>query len=96
MVLKGIPKILSPDMLHALSSMGHGDEIILADVNFPSDSMTGGGAKLIQSHGNDIPHLLEAILRFFPLDTYNFNPVLCMALAPRDKNQGMQVRVTAK
>ena len=91
MVLKGIPKILSPDLLHALSSMGHGDEIILADINFPSDSMCAGGAKLIHCHGNGIPDLLEAILKFFPLDTYNFNPVLCMSLVPRDKNAGMQV-----
>merc|ERR1712071_514441 len=36
--LKGIPAILSPDLLHALSSMGHGDEIVLADANFPTSS----------------------------------------------------------
>jgi len=92
MGLKGVPKVLSPDLLHAMASMGHGDELILADVNFPADSICRGGgqAKLIPAHGVSIPDLLEAILQFFPLDTYNFNPVLCMALAPRDKNQGMQ------
>lgn len=35
-LLRGIPKIISPDLLHVLASMGHGDEIVLADANFPA------------------------------------------------------------
>ena len=46
--LKGIPRILPADLLWALSSMGHGDEIVLADVNFPSNSTAkANGAKFI-------------------------------------------------
>lgn len=90
MGLKGIPQIISPELLYALAQMGHGDEIVLADSNFPSSSMCSGGAKYISAHGHNIPDLLEAILKLVPLDTYNFNPVLVMDLVNRDKNLGME------
>ena len=60
--LKGIPKILSPELLHTIASMGHGDEIVLADSNFPAASCCTEGPKLIDASGLDIPELLEAIL----------------------------------
>jgi len=77
MVLKGVPPILSPDLLHVLASMGHGDKIVLADTNFPSSSVCAGegSPRLIRADGHSIPALLEAILHLLPLDTYVFAPV---------------------
>merc|ERR1711862_843199 len=91
--LKGIPKILSPELLHAIASMGHGDEIVLADSNFPAASCCTEGPKLIDASGHGIPELLEAILKFFPLDTYVFNPVVLMDLVNSDKKKDMKVTV---
>lgn len=90
MGLKGISQIISPDLLYALAQMGHGDELVLADSNFPASSMCSGGAKYISAHGHNIPDLLEAIMKLLPLDTYNYNPVLVMDLVNRDKNSGME------
>merc|ERR1712110_480129 len=87
-------KILSPDLLHAIASMGHGDEIVLADSNFPAASCCTEGPKLIDASGLHIPELLEAILKFFPLDTYVFNPVVLMDLVNSDKKKGDMEAVT--
>lgn len=79
MPLKGVPKVLSPEILHALSSMGHGDEIVLADAHFPSSSVAKSsniGTLEIRADGcSSLPHLLESILKFFPLDQYDDSPV---------------------
>ena len=77
MVLKGIPSILSPELLHALASMGHGDKIVIADANFPSASICHGeeSPRLVRADGHNIPQLLQAILTLLPLDTYTFAPV---------------------
>ena len=77
MVLKGVSPLLSPDLLHALALMGHGDKIVLADTNFPSASLCEGaeGPKLVRADGHNIPQLLEAVLSLLPLDTYVFTPV---------------------
>ena len=66
-MLKNIPSIISPELMKVLMEMGHGDEIVLADGNYPSAS---SGPPVIRSDGNGIPELLKAILQFFPLDTY--------------------------
>ena len=71
-MLKGIPEILSPDMLKILSEMGHGDDIVIADGNFPAAS---NARNLIRCDGHGVPELLDAILKFFPLDTFVENPV---------------------
>ncbi len=71
-MLKGIPKILSPDMLKILSEMGHGDDIVIADGNFPAAS---NARNLIRCDGHGVPELLDAILKFFPLDTFVERPV---------------------
>ena len=91
--LKGVPTILSPDLLHAIASMGHGDEIVLADANFPAASTASEGAKLIDASGHGIPDLLEAILQFFPLDTFVLNPVVLMDLVNSDKKKDMKVPI---
>jgi L-fucose mutarotase len=80
-MLKGIPAILTPDLLKILMEMGHGDEIVLADGNFPAASIA---KRLVRSDGNMIPELLEAILKFFPLDPYVKLPVALMAVVPGD------------
>ena len=92
MVLKGIPSVLSPDLLHVLASMGHGDKIVLADTNFPSSSicMGEGAPRLICADGHMIPQLLEAILHLLPLDTYVFALACLMDLVSKDKNSGMK------
>jgi len=65
-VLKGIHPLLSPDLLHALASMGHGDEIAVVDANFPAASL---GPRLIEIRGASSPDVLDSILTLFPLDT---------------------------
>ncbi|KAG8434932.1 hypothetical protein GDO86_013048 [Hymenochirus boettgeri] len=92
-VLKGIPSVLSPELLYALARMGHGDEIVLADANFPSSSISKAGPELIQADGLDIPKLLNAILWLFPLDTYVETPASVMDLVQGDKERGLQITV---
>lgn len=77
-MLKGIPSILSPELLKVLCEMGHGDRLVLADGNFPSESV-GKNAKVIRCDGHGVPELLDAILRLFPLDNYVEKPVSLMA-----------------
>lgn len=78
-MLKNIPSILSPELLKILMEMGHGDELVIADGNFPGASHT---QKLIRLDGHGVPVVLEAILKFFPLDSYVENPVGVMAVTP--------------
>jgi L-fucose mutarotase len=80
-MLKTIPSILSPDLLKILMEMGHGDEIVIADGNFPSASIA---SRLVRSDGNMVPQLLDSILKFFPLDPYVKLPVALMAVVPGD------------
>ena len=82
-MLKGIPKILSPELLKVLCEMGHGDRIVIADGNFPSESM-GKDAIVIRCDGHNVPELLDAILKLFPLDSYVEKPVSLMAVVPGD------------
>ena len=78
MPLLGVPRVLTPDILHALASMGHGDEIVLADVHFPASSTAKasqcGTIELRADACPSLPHLLQSVLKFFPLDEYD-NPV---------------------
>ncbi|MBD0378962.1 L-fucose mutarotase [Paenibacillus sedimenti] len=80
-MLKGIPSILSPELLKVLMEMGHGDEIVIADGNFPAVSHTN---RLLRSDGHGVPELLEALLTLFPLDTYSEQPVALMDVVPGD------------
>ena len=80
-MLKNIPKILSPELLKIMMEMGHGDEIVIADGNFPSASIA---KRLVRLDGHDIPDILEAMLTLFPLDTYVENPVGLMSVTPGD------------
>jgi len=83
-MLKGIPAILSPELLKILCEMGHGDRIVIGDGNFPSQSV-GAGKPVIRCDGHGVPELLDAILRLFPLDGYVPQPVSLMQVMPGDK-----------
>jgi L-fucose mutarotase len=79
-MLKGIPSILSPELLKILMEMGHSDEIVISDGNFPAASHT---QRLIRLDGHNVPDILSAILMLFPLDTYS-KPVFIMQKVPGD------------
>jgi L-fucose mutarotase len=83
-MLKGIASIISPELLKILMEMGHGDEIVIADGNFPAASIA---QRLVRSDGNGVPELLDAILKLFPLDQYVEHPVALMAVVPGDSYQ---------
>jgi L-fucose mutarotase len=80
-MLKGIPPIISPELMKTILEMGHGDELVLADGNFPAVSCA---QRLIRADGHNVPELLDAILQFFPLDQYVKQPVGLMAVVPGD------------
>ncbi len=85
-MLKGIPKILPPELLKILCEMGHSDRLVIADGNFPSESM-GKNAKVIRMDGHGVPEILDAILTVFPLDSYVENPAILMELMECDKGK---------
>ena len=66
-MLKGIPPLISPEFMAILMRMGHGDEIVLADGNFPADSHS---QRIVRCDGHGVPAVLNAILPFFPLDQF--------------------------
>jgi L-fucose mutarotase len=83
-MLKGISPVISPELIKTLMEMGHGDEIVLADGNFPA---AANARRLVRSDGNGVPALLEAILKLFPLDEYVSQPVALMEVVPGDSYQ---------
>ncbi|MDR1801012.1 MAG: fucose isomerase [Lachnospiraceae bacterium] len=83
-MLRGIPEILSPELVKILCEMGHSDRIVLADGNFPAESM-GKDCHVVRMDGHGVPEILEAILKVFPLDTYVEKPVSLMQVMPGDK-----------
>jgi L-fucose mutarotase len=66
-MLKNIPPILGPDLLHALRAMGHGDEIAIVDANYPAEN---AGPPVIRLDGLTATDVLDAVLTLMPLDTY--------------------------
>ena len=66
-MLKGISPLISPALLKILAEMGHGDEIVIADANFPSETC---GQRVVRADGIGGRELLDAILDLIPLDTY--------------------------
>jgi L-fucose mutarotase len=80
-MLKGIPSILSPELLKTLMEMGHGDEIVIGDGNFPATSCA---KRLLRCDGHGVPEVLEAIMRLFPLDTFVESAVGLMQVVPGD------------
>lgn len=82
-MLKSIPPILSPELLRVLCEMGHGDELVIGDGNFPAESV-GAEAIVIRADGHGVPELLDAILTLLPLDQYSEKPVALMEVVPGD------------
>lgn len=80
-MLKGISPLISPELLKVLCEMGHGDEIVLADANFPAESM---GQRVVRADGIGAAELLRAILPLFPLDQYDESNFVLMSVVPGD------------
>lgn len=71
-MLKSIDPILNPDLLHALAAMGHGDDIVICDTNFPADTVARQTelGRPLRLDGVDAPRAVRAILSLMPLDTF--------------------------
>ncbi len=82
-MLKGIPEVLSPELLKVLAEMGHGDEIVIADGNFPCESMGKDGI-VVRADGHGVPEILKAVLQFVPMDQYTEKPAALMEVVKGD------------
>ncbi len=80
-MLKGISPIISPDLIKILMEMGHGDELVIGDGNFPGASHA---RNLVRLDGHGVPEVLKAILALYPLDPYVEAPVALMQVVPGD------------
>jgi len=74
-MLRGLDPLLTPDLLHALASMGHGDTIAVVDANFPAAATA---SRLILLRGIDAPAVLDAILTVLPIDDFEPDPITVM------------------
>lgn len=74
-MLKNISPVISPELLKILMEMGHGDELVIGDGNFPAASVA---KRLVRADGHGVPELLDAVLALMPLDTYVEAPVALM------------------
>lgn len=74
-MLKNVPKIVSPELLKVLCEMGHGDEIVIADGNFPSANLA---KNLVRADGISACDMLDAVMQLFPLDQYDSNNFVLM------------------
>lgn len=82
-MLKGISPLISPELLKALAQMGHGDELVIADGNFPCHSV-GKNSIVVRADGHGVPEILDAVLNLIPLDTYTEKPVALMEVVKGD------------
>lgn len=74
-MLLGIPPIVSPELMDVLMRMGHGDDLVIADGNFPAETM---GRRVVRADGHGVPELLAAILKLLPIDDFVPDPVKVM------------------
>lgn len=77
-MLKTLTRLHTPDLLHVLASMGHGDELALVDCHFPAVSMA---RRLVRLDGAELPEALAACLHLMPLDGFVADPALRMEVA---------------
>lgn len=82
-MLKGIPNIIPPELLKILAEMGHGDEIVIGDGNFPGQSI---GKRVVRCDGHGTAEMLSAVLTLLPLDPYQ-KPVYIMEKVTGDTAQ---------
>jgi len=80
-MLKGVPTTISPELMQVMMSMGHGDEIVIADGNFPADSHAD---RLVRCDGLSGLQVIEGILKFLPIDT--FVDDVAVVMQPVDAN----------
>ncbi len=80
-MLKNIPSNVSAELIKVLMEMGHGDELVIADANYPKFAQP---KVLVDATGHDIPSLLDSILSLIPLDQYEKNPTIYMQVMPDD------------
>lgn len=80
-MLKNVPAILTPELLKILMEMGHGDDIVIGDGNFPA---AANAKRLVRLDGHGSPEVLDAILQFLPLDTYVDAPVKLIEVVKGD------------
>ena len=80
-MLKGIPAIISPELLKILAEMGHGDELVISDAHFPAYSVHH---QVVRADAVSSPEMMEAILKLIELDQYVEKPVAMMAPVPGD------------
>lgn len=83
-MLRGIDPVLSPDLLRVLRAMGHGDELVIADANFPAET---SARALVRLDGVDATRVLRAVLSLMPLDAFVEAPALSMQMV--DDPQGV-------
>jgi L-fucose mutarotase len=92
MPLKGVPDVITPEFLFAIARMGHGDSIVIADANFPSDSVAKSTIVGVPIRVYGSTHsVLQAMLVLFPLDNYSINKIGVMDMVPADKERGLVV-----
>ena len=82
--MNGVPAILSPELLKVMMEMGHGDELVIGDGNFPAAGMA---RRLLRADGHGVPELLQAIMKFFRLDGFVEHPAALMAVVPGDPTE---------
>ena len=80
-MLKGIPLIISPELLKILAEMGHGDELVISDAHFPAYSVS---RQVVRADAVSSPEMMAAILKLIELDQYVEKPVAMMAPVPGD------------
>ena len=78
-MLIGISPLISPELLKIIAEMGHGDELVIGDGNFPAASTA---QRLVRADGHGVTALLQALLPLFPLDRFVDKPLALMQVVP--------------
>ena len=98
-MLKNLDNRLNAEVLYALRAMGHGDTLVIADTNFPSDSIARQTVlgELLRMDNLTCAEVVEAVLSVLPLDTFvdDFAGRMEVVGAP-DKIEPVQAEVQAK
>lgn len=96
-MLKGIPAVLSPEMLEALAEMGHGDMIVIGDAYFAAKTMAKtNNNRLVRADGINAFRLVDAILELMPLDNWGGDPVIAMGFPDKESGEIVGTETTAK
>ena len=80
-MLKGVPRIIPPELLKILAQMGHGDELVISDAHFPAHSIS---SNVVRADAVGSPEMMKAILKLIELDQYVDKPVMLMEPVPGD------------